>query len=185
LKISKTSWLILSAGIFIVVITALGLTRSQQLKEQSQLDEELSVAEMRLGSLEVKQLRQQHDELLGRLDESNVQLTMAKDGLRQTVESIDVTDEFFKIAQSCDVEISSITTSGIQIENLEAISCAMITLGAVVKGEVPNIINFVISLNSDFTTGVVKSVQISIPNTADEKDSTINMQMVVYAYKGD
>ena len=43
LKLSKTSWLILSAGVFIVVLAGLGLTRSQQMKEQTKVADELNL----------------------------------------------------------------------------------------------------------------------------------------------
>ena len=38
-----------------------------------------------------------------------------------------------------------------------------------VSGEVADLINFVIKLNHDFTTGVVKSAQMSIPETDSEE----------------
>lgn len=185
MKLGKTSWLILSAGIFIVVVASLGLTRSQQIQEQGQLDEELSIAEMRLNQLQVKQLRQQQEELQGQLDESKIQLMAAKDKLRQTVESINVTDEFFEVAQSCGVEVASISSSSIESEKLGGIICSVITLNAVVAGEVPNLISFVIKLNNDFTTGIVKSAQISIPEATNPDEPSANIEMTVYAYEGD
>jgi len=185
LKLSKTSWLLLSVGIFIVVVASLGLTRSQQLQEQGQLGEELGIAETRLDKLQVKQLQQQQEELQGQLDESTIQLVAAKDKLRQTVESIDVTDEFFAIAQSCGTIVESISSSSIRSDKLEGLSCSVITLNAVVSGEVPNLIDFIIKLNTDFTTGVVKSAQISIPEATDEDEPSANILMVVYTYGGD
>ena len=53
MKLSKASWIILSIGAFIVVIVSLSITRYQQLRAQDQLDEELSMAEMRLEKLQV------------------------------------------------------------------------------------------------------------------------------------
>jgi hypothetical protein len=189
LKLSKTSWLILLAGLFIVIIAGLGLTRSQQLQEQSRLNEELSQAEVRLSKLEVQQLGQQKEELQGQLDEKSVQLVAAKDRLRQSVESINVTDKFFAIAKSCDVIVDSITSSSIRSEKLVGISCSVINLGATVTGDTSHLINFVIKLNTDFTTGLVKSAQISIPEadqaTVEGKAPSANIQMVVYAYEGD
>ena len=171
LKLSRTSWLILLAGIFIVIVGGLGLTRSQQLQEQARLDDELAKAEMRLDKLQVKDLRQQQEELQGRLDESTVQLVATKNRLRQTIESIDVTDEFFAIAKSCSVIIESMSSSSIRSEKLEGIDCSAITLDAMVAGETSNLINFVIKLNNDFTTGIVKSVQITIPETTSGTDN--------------
>jgi hypothetical protein len=185
LKLSKTSWLVLSVGIFIVVAAGLGLTRSQQLQEKGQLDEELSIAEKRLSKLQVKDLREQQEELQGRLDESAIQLMAAKDSLRQPIESIDVTDEFFAIAHYCGVEVMSISSSDIKNEKLGDIACSVISLNARVTGEVSNLINFVIKLNNDFTTGVVESAQMSISEGVAEGESSAGVQMVVYAYEGD
>jgi len=183
-KLSKTSWLILAAGIFIVVFASLGITRSQQLQEQEQLDDELTVAEMRLNKFQVKQLRQQQEELQKQLDESTIQLTAGKDKLRQTIDSINVTDEFFEIARSCSIEVVGISSSNIGSEELGNIVCSVITLNATVAGDTSNLISFVIRLNNDFTTGIVKSAQISIPEMADDRPSA-NILMVVYAYGGD
>jgi len=183
-KLSKTSWLILAAGIFIVVFASLGITRSQQLQEQEQLDDELTVAEMRLDKFQVKQLRQQQEELQEQLDESTMHLTAAEDKLRQTIDSINVTDEFFEIARSCSIEVVGISSSNIGSEELGNIVCSVITLNATVAGDTSNLISFVIRLNNDFTTGIVKSAQISIPEMADDRPSA-NILMVVYAYGGD
>ncbi len=184
MKLSKTSWLILSAGILVVLIAGLVLTRSKQLQEQSQLSDELSIAEMRLSKLQVEQLQQQEEELQGRLDESVVRLKAAKDNLRQTVESIDVTDKFFAIAQSCDVEVTNISSSGIEDDELAGIACSMITLSATAKGEVPNLISFVIKLNNDFITGIVNTARINIPPGCSDDAPSVNVAMAVYAYEG-
>jgi hypothetical protein len=184
LKLSKTSWLILLAGIFVVLIAGLVVTRSKQLQEQSELRDELRVAEMRLSKLQVQQLQQQEDELQGKLDETIAQLVAAKDNLRPTVESIDVTEKFFAIAQSCGVEITNITSSGIKGEKLENVDCSMITLNAVATGEVPNLISFVIKLNNDFTSGIVNSARITIPGCSEDEPS-VSLMMAVYAYRGD
>lgn len=185
MKLTKTSWLILSVGIFIVVVIGLGLTRSQQFQEKGQLDEKMSIAEKRLNNLQVKELREQQEELQGRLDASTRQLMAVKDSLRQPVESIDVTDEFFAVAYSCGVEVMGISSSGIKNEKLGDLACSAISLNARVTGEVSNLISFVIKLNNDFTTGVVKSAQMSVPETVYEGKSSASIQMVVYAYKGD
>jgi regulator of replication initiation timing len=184
LKLSKTSWLILSIGVFVVVVAGLGLTRSQQLQAQTQLNEELGVAEMRLNKLGVEELRLEQEDLQRQLDERTIELDEAKNKMRQTIESIDVTDEFFEIAESCYVQINSISSSEIRDEKYANINCSMITLNAIVEGEVSDIIDFVIKLNSEFTTGIVESAHISIPEITDEEEPEINVNMVVYTYRG-
>jgi hypothetical protein len=185
LKMSKTSWLILSAGIFVVIVISLFLTHSQKLQEQDQLDDELSVAEMRLGKLQVQASHEQEADLERQLDEIEAQILAARAGLRQTVESIDVTDKFFAIAQSCGVEITSLTSSSIKSEKLGDVDSSKITLGIVAAGEVDNLISFIIKLNNDFTTGIVNAAQISVPGSACEGEPSVNIVVAVHAFEGD
>jgi uncharacterized membrane-anchored protein YhcB (DUF1043 family) len=186
LKLSKTSWIILSIGIFAVVFVGLGLTRYQQFKEQSRLNDELGIAEMRLEKFQAQQLGQQMDELQAQLDESTVQLAAAKDSLRRSVESVDVTDEFFAIARSCGVTIAGMTTSSIGSSEVGDVACSSITLNAGVSGETADLVDFIARLNSDFTTGVVKSAQISVAAAEEdsESESSANIMIVVHAYEG-
>ncbi|MCK4274367.1 MAG: hypothetical protein KAW90_05695 [Dehalococcoidales bacterium] len=183
-KLSKTSWLILSAGIFIVILAGLGVTRSQQLKEQTQLDEELSLSTMRVNSIGAADLRPQLEELQQRLEESEAQLIEVKDRLRQTVVSADVTDKFFVIAEYCGVEIMNLGTTQISTHEVEGVSCSTTSITTTVEGEVSGIIDFIISLNDGFTTGNVQSAHISIPEDSTESEPSASIQMVVYSYEG-
>lgn len=183
LKLSKTGWLILSAGIFIVILAALGVTRSQQLEEQAQLDEELSLSTTRVEKLQVADLRPQLEALQQRIEENEAQLTEAKDRLRQTVESTDVTEKFFLVAEYCGVKIMTLSTSRISKQVLTGIECNMISISTSVEGEVPNLIDYIISLNKGFTTGYIESAQITISEEPTDV-STASIQMVVYTYKG-
>ena len=185
MKLSKTSWIILSVGVFLVVVAGLGLTRSQQIKEQGQLDTELDVAEMRISKLGVEQLHEQQDSLQQKLDDILVELTAAKSELSHSVESIDVTDEFYAIAESCSVMIENISSSTIQNEELDGIACSKTSLNAMASGDVPDLISFIIKLNTDFTTGTVKLAQISIEDPDEDRPSSADIQMVVYTYEGD
>ena len=184
IKLSKTSWLILSAGVFIVILAGLGLTRSQQLSEQSQLDDTLAVTMSRLDSLGVTQLELEEAELKQRLDESMVEFAEVKDRLRQTVVSVDVTDELFRIAEYSNVEIMSMMTSAQTDGKLGSVSCLSTSITANVKGSTDDLIDFVINLNSGYTTGIVRMVNISIPEDTQSDNSTAAISMSVYSYEG-
>jgi hypothetical protein len=190
LKLSKTSWLILLAGVFIVVLAGLGLTRSQQLKEQTKVDGELSLSETTLGKLQTVQLSQQLENLRGKLEESEAQLKEAQTRLRQTVISVDVTEEFFKIAEYCSVNVTNLSTTTIAQAKYEAITCSTIALTASVIGKETNIINFIIGLNNGYTTGKVQSAQITVAAKTDEDEtsepdsSTASISMIIYSYEG-
>jgi hypothetical protein len=183
IKLSKTSWLILAAGVFIVILAGLGLTRSQQLSEQTLLDEALAATTSRLSMLEVSQLQLEEAELQQRLDETMVEFEDVKDRLRQTVVSVDVTDELFRIAEYSDVEIMSMMSSAQADGKLGPISCLTTSISANIRGNTSDLIDFVLNLNSGYTTGIVRSVNISIPEETSD-NSTAAITLSIYSYEG-
>jgi TolA-binding protein len=199
MKLSKTSWLLLSGGIFVVILAGLGVTRSQQLREQGRMNEELSLSETRLENNDVTDLRRQIEDLQQQVDQGQTQLDDAKERLRQTVISVDVTEEFFKIASYSGVTVMGVTTSKITPNKLEDIGLSTISLSAQVKGDFDKTIDFVINLNHGYATGYVQSAQITVASAAPPAEtggegeiagpvddrSSLAVQMIVYSYEGD
>ena len=205
MKISKTSWLILGAGIFVIAFASLGLINSQRLQEQSQLNEELSLAKIRLDKLQSEELASDKESLEMQLEQTISQFEAAKATLSQPNLAIDVSDNLYSIAEACDVEISEISSTGLMNDDLENITTSALPFSTTVNGNVSNLINFVAKLNSDFVTGVVKSVQIttsnavsdngssanttsdniSSANTTSDNGSSANIRLIVYSYEGD
>ena len=204
MKLGKTSWLIIVLGFFIIAFGSLGLARSQQVEEKSQLVDEITVAEKRLSNLQLKELYSQKEELEEQLNDTLSHLEVAKDALRQTIESADVTDSLFQIATASGVEITDISSLGIGEGELEDIACSVIKLTIMVTGDVPNLISYVTKLNTDFTTGLVTSAEISVLGEAQEEmegeaeeeeegeeeeseeadKPTANIQLIIYSYEG-
>jgi hypothetical protein len=183
-KLSKTSWIILATGVFVVVMAALGITHSQQLSEQGKLDDELSISQTSLNNLHIEALQLELEELQQRALEGQAQLEEAVQLLNQTVVSVEVTEEFFSIAESCGVLVINLSTSPIIPNVYEGIGLSAISLSAAVEGATPNLIDFVESLNNDFTTGLIKSVQIEIPPSPSNETSSVSIQMTIYSYEG-
>ena len=194
MKLGKTSLLILILGIFIIAFGSLGIARSQQVDQQSQLEDELSVAEKRLSNLQLKELHLQGQELEEEINQARTQLQAAKDVFSQSIESIDVTDSLFDIAEACDVVINEINSSAITKGALGDITLPVIKLTLNVEGDVPNLISFVTKLNNDFVTGVAESAEIGIPGTSDNetqgepeeaaKPSAV-VRLIIYNYQDD
>ncbi len=190
LHLSKTSWLILSAGVFLVVLAGLGMTRSQQLQERNKLADELALSEKRLGMLQTAPLSQQLENLRVKVEEGEAQLKEAQARLRQTVVSVDVTDEFFKIAEYCSVNVTNMSTTAISQSKYEGITLSTISLTATVQGKKNNIINFVISLNNGYATGNVQTAQVTLhesyreDETEESGEDTATVSMVIYSYEG-
>jgi hypothetical protein len=91
----------------------------------------------------------------------------------------------FDIAEAYGVEVTELSSSGLVSEELEGVPCSVLSLTVRVEGDIPDLIGFITKLNDDFTTGVVQSVEISIPETTGGEESSANIQLVIYTHRGD
>lgn len=180
INLSKTSWIILSVGVFIVILAGLGVTYSQQLKENSEANDELAVTEMRLGQFNIEELQQQESALIATHDSISSQHDTSKIKLQQPIESIDVTDRCYYIASLSNVVIMDIGTTDIRPEEFIDLECDKILININVRGELSDMVNFTININEGFSTGYIESVQ-----TVMEESPHTSIQMVVYSYRGD
>lgn len=185
MKLSKKSGLILIVGIAIAIFAGLWLARGQQVDEQEQLHEELSIVAMRLNGLQGEEISSQQGELEKQLSQTISQLETAKAVLSQSTGSIAVSGTLFDIAEAIGVEITEISSSYLSSDSLGGITCSVLPLTVTVEGDVADIISFVGSLNHDFTTGIVKSVEISIPEMTSEETVSANIQLHIYIFQGD
>jgi hypothetical protein len=185
IKLSKTSWLILAAGVFVVVLGSLGITRTQQLSEKNKLDEDLRASTQLLEKLQTTDLRQQLDDLQQKVEEAEVLRDEAAERLNQTVVSVDVADELFDIAEYSGVVVKSLTTAPIRSSPYQGIGLDMTSMHVVAEGDVPDLVDFVVSLNNDYTTGLIESFQISIPEANNLTGSpSVAVQILIYSYEG-
>jgi hypothetical protein len=184
IKISKAVILILAAGVFIVGLLSLGVTRYNQMSEQSDLNDELALSEIRLSNMDLNSLELQLSELEEQLLESESQLEEAKNRLKQTVISVNVTDKLYEIAEFYNVIIDNIGTTKNQSITYNGIGCLSISVSAAVSGELSNIIDFIVGLNNNFDTGYVQSTQLTIYDDTAESGTSANIVMVVYSYEG-
>ena len=185
MKLSKTSWLILTVGIIIIVFASLGNIRLQQIHERNQLDEELSLAEWRLNEFQLEQLSSKQEELEKQLGQTISELETAKAVLSQPIGGIAANDILLSIAEACSVKVIEISSSGRTNGDLEGVTCLVLPLTARVEGDVSSLISFIIRLNGDFMSGVVKSVDISVSNNHGDERSSANIQLLIYTYQGD
>ena len=191
MKLSKKSWLILTAGIVIMAFVSVDIAHSQKIQEQNQLQEELAMAELRLGKFQLEELASQQEELEKQLSQTISQFEADKAILSQPIKSITASDTLLNIAQDCDVEITEISSSASVNGNLEGITCSVLPLTVRVEGDISSLISFVIKLNSNFKNGDVKSVEISIPETSggeeqeEEEKASANVHLLIYIYQGD
>jgi len=185
LKLRKTSLLIITIGIFVIALASLGVVFFQQVNERNQLNEQLALVQLRLSGIQLEQLSSQQTELEKQLEQTTSQYEAVKAILSQPIGSVTVSSVLFDVAEAYGLEVTQMSSPGLAIENLEGITCSVVTLSATVEGDVPNLVGFVTKLNSHLATGIVKSVTITVPGTANGEKASANIQIVVYTYGGD
>ncbi|MFA5308084.1 MAG: hypothetical protein WC370_01180 [Dehalococcoidales bacterium] len=176
--------IILSAGIFVVVLAGLGITRSGQVKEQGKLGTDLSAYQMRVNNMDTTQFQIQMEELTQQLEDTEQQLAEVKNKLRQQINSVDVTDKLYEIAAYYGVEVTVMGTSQIGSDNYQGVPCAVISLRATAAGELTDIIDFIAGMNNNFSTGFIQSVQIKVAAIETDELSEASINFIVYTYEG-
>ena len=167
-----------------MILAGLGITRYGQISEQDELNDALSLSEMRLNAVNLQPYEVQKAELLEQLVAGESLLEEAKDRLIQTVISVNVTDKFYEIAAYHSIIVDSISTTKNQIGDYEGVPCTLISVNAKVTGDLSNVIDFIAGLNNNFSTGFVQSAQIEISDATLENGTSANILMVVYKYEG-
>jgi len=194
IKLSKVTWIFLASGIFAILFASLGMVYSQQGNEQSRLSEELALAQLRLKKYPAQQLElaSQQEELENRLAKAESQLRTAKISLNQSIQSIEASNALFELAEDCQVEVTELSSPGMAAEQMEEVTLSSQPLTVTVEGDVDDLIDFIYKWTHEYSTGVVKSVEISVPEPVDEEaeeeteeekpSATINL--LIYTYEG-
>ena len=185
MKLGKTSWVLLIGGVLLIIFVSLGFAGTRQMRQQEKLATDLKVAQQRVANLQLEQLADRQEQLNVTLNKVNAELETAKNKMRQPNESIDVTDSLFQIAESCKVTIDEMSSAGLSNKEVAKIKCSSQSLNLFASGEVLDLIRFVARLNTDFTTGLVDSVNMNIPEEGEEGLPSVRIQLYVYNYIGD
>ncbi len=187
MKLTKTALIFLVVGIFVILVASLGVAYSYQGQEQSQLNQQLSIAQLALEKYLPQQLSSQLRELERQLAQAESQLGGAKTDIHQSIESIEVTDTLFEVARTCDVEIIGISSLGMTSKELEGFTYSTLSLRVKLEGDAPNLINFILKLSEKFPAGLVKWLEIDIPGVTEEEleKPSANLELCIHTYEGD
>ncbi|MBM4432709.1 MAG: hypothetical protein FJ025_01750 [Chloroflexi bacterium] len=184
MKLSKTSWIILTVGMCLIAFSSVGAARAQRLEEQTQLREELSVAELRLSKLSTQELSDQQEKLKNELSQTIAQLENVKAEFSQLTDSINASDRLFEIAGTCGVEITEIISPILTTERLEEISYSALPINVKAEGQVTCLISFINELSNNLGVGSVKSAEINVPSIGMAEEPTADINLVIYIYEG-
>ena len=185
MKLTKTSWIILVIGVFIIAIGSVYWLYLQERPKQTELNAQLSVVQAQLPKLAAERasLESTLTELEDKLAQVTSQLKTAKAVFPASVQSIEVDELLFGMADNWGLEITSLTASepsdlevevevemeGIEVEDITY----LVTYFAVdVDGEVTDILDFIhtIVTHRDFDTATVELVNITVPEPLTEAE---------------
>ena len=186
-KLSRKALILLGVGIIIIFGASLGMLHSQETEGQSRLSQELDVIELRLKKYSPDEFSFQIREFEWRLAQAEVQVDSAKDRLRQSVDSIEVTETLFEVAADNGVEVVEISSPGLSSQELEDSVYSALSLAAMVEGNVSNLVDFVLAVGRKFPTGVIESVEINVPAVigGESTQPSATLSMRIYSYQGD
>lgn len=187
-KLSKKTGLFLGISIFVILGAVLGMVWTQRVQEQRQLKQELSLAQLRLKKSEdIRQPSPQQEALQNRLTQIRSQLTTTKSSLSQLIETIEVNETLYDLAETSGVKIIQITSSPPTDMKLNGIPCSALRQSLQIEGDMGNILYFIRIWTEKFHTGVVVSTQIT--NQAEGAEPTTptsaNIELLIYSYSGD
>ncbi|MBA7704032.1 hypothetical protein ES703_112830 [subsurface metagenome] len=191
MRLGKRARIFLAGGIFVVLMASLFLVYAQHNQERNRLSDELSLVQLALTRFSPEKLSAQQRVLESRLTRTELELATAKNRLRQSIESIEVTDTLFEVADTHNVEIIGIDSPGVTGEELEGVNLSILSLTAMVEGDVSNLVDFIIELSEEFPTSVDSSVEILFPTSVDESEETdvekpiASIELRIHTYEGD
>ncbi|MDD5287987.1 MAG: hypothetical protein PHY28_02605 [Dehalococcoidales bacterium] len=204
MKLTKTVWMCLGAGMLVLALALLGVARFQQITEQERLKDELAVVQNRLVGLELGQAITQKEQLQEQLNQENTKLQDIKNIVAKPVTSISGDERLFALARDCNVTITDISASETYDTKLNDIPSAAFSITANVNGSISDLVNFITRLKTDFINSMVESADITVPDetgtdlpsvTIEPVDTIIPeetgtglpsaiIKLMIYTYKG-
>ena len=208
MRLSKTAWLILGAGVFIIAFGTLFMLHSQQSGEQEWLEDSLSVAQALWPQLisEREDLEDQLTQWEGELAKATSSLSSSKARFPKSVQSIEYDEALFDIADDCDLQIIKITASEPRDKKVEDITYTTTTFEVVVRSEesppstvgefetyidetVDNILEFIniIATDEDFANATIELVnmeKLEPPEEikGDETGPEATVRLIIYGF---
>jgi hypothetical protein len=208
MRLSRTAWLVLGIGIFIIAFATLYTISSGQSGEKEQLSGSLAKAQALLPKLiaEREDLAGQLTQWEEKLAEVTSSLSRSEARFPKSVESIEYDETLFKIADDCDLQIVEITASEPGEEKAEDIIYTTTTFEVKVRGKesppstvgefemyiddtVANMLDFInaIATSEEFNVGTIELVdmeKLEPPEevAGDETGPEATIKLIIYGF---
>ena len=169
MKLSRTAWFILGAGIFIIAVGVLFALYRGEMGEQEEVNGKLAVVQNTLPKLVSQRqgLESQLAQLEGELSQVTSSIASFEAAFPESVESIEYDEVLFELADNHALEIQKLEASepGESQEDDESVVFMVTGFDVEVMGEVADILDYINTVvnNEFFTTADVELVDITIP----------------------
>jgi len=177
MKLNSKIVLIVIVVVLAIALGALFTTYSRQASEREELNRKLNTAQALLPGL-----MKQRQDLEDQLASAQYSLNASQAKFPTAVQSIEYDDDFFEIADGCNVDITRLTASPPKDKPLGAVTYSFSSYTVVITGSIEDILKFVQALKTGDGfelpwSAEVKSININVA----ESQATINLD--IYAYK--
>ncbi|MFW0860272.1 MAG: hypothetical protein AAGB97_09020 [Dehalococcoidia bacterium] len=190
MKLSKTAWLILGIGIFVIALGGLLMVYSQQRGEQVQIEDSLAAAHAALPAVISEQSHRETQliQLESRLAQAELLLYEAEARFPQLVEDIEYGEILFNYADDWNLEITSLIRSEPRDKAVGGVTFSVTSFDIDLVGRVIDIRRFTgtIAASEYLATAAVERVSMTIPApaTGEEVRSSANIELVIYGVAG-
>ena len=194
-RISKTAWIFLGVGIFVIAFAALYMLYSQEKSEYSRLQDDLTLAQTETiviatdkgnAQSQLDSLQTNLSKLQSNLSKAKIQLENSKTGFPASVESIEYEEILFFVAERWGLQVISVAGTEQGTVNVENITFKVANFSVVVKGQVDDILGYLssISIEPNLVSATVNSVSLTVPEEDPEgtENPTANINLTVYGY---
>lgn len=186
IKVSKRVWVLLSVGIFLVLLVTLGMAYRTQAREQGQLNKQITAAEEATTRISLAELEAKEAEFKAQLAVADAQTAAIKADLNQSTNGIAAADALLQIAAKARVNLTEVASAAAAVQKVETLNCAVLPLSVKVEGEIQNLMTFILSISQTFATGIIRSVDVNIPPTGDAAQlgrSKASIVLNIYCYE--
>ena len=156
--LSKKVWIIVGAGVIVVLLVILFMTYFGQIREQEELNNRLTQAENRQTTLAAEE-----EDLENRLAQARSLVDASQVQYPQAIHSIEYGEYIFEIAEKCNLTLSSLTFPRPSAVKQGSVTYSMVSLSLPVSGALEDIFEFIDVIRTDprFASTRVKSVNLS------------------------
>lgn len=174
----------LATGLFISALAGIGAAYMGQLDEQRLLSGEIKAAQSQTNALSTKLLESQQSTLNVTMVKYEADIYSLKKRLTMPLVVSDIFHKVETIASDSNVKIISMRSGSQSAATISDVKYQFISLEFTAVGTEESLYIFVGAITETFTTGILKTAEIKIPQ-AESPEAAARMNLTIYSYRGE